>query len=258
MNARIEITLGDDNGTAAPLYREYPQQYGPQPAYLEFDPSAEGPLALVAYYNGEIGNAVPADVWGGRIIRISVPSNARRDWLLELGQDEALAALLERVRAGYEGSDPYSRRATYSDDACAALEAIADLEQHWASYDHTICASIYTAQDWYDQDSEDELMTAALQHGDIASLGAANHADACDVDGAAVMDSPLEFAGVLADRLAEHVRHYICTEFSGNDQIRALVDLLISYDADEYTCLRSDYDAEFAPPSTCPPEHQNG
>lgn len=244
MNARIEITLGDDNGTAAPLYRQYPQQSYPQPAYLEFDPSAESTLALVGEYSGEVGNAVPADIFNGRRIRISVPANARRSWLLGLADDAALAGLLERVRSGYEGCDPYSGRAQYSDDATAALQALEEWEYEQMQGGDSITIGVGSASDYYGQNTDDELARWVQDAGSIAAQAAAD-VDADLGDDAVLLADAGELADVLAGRLAEHVRHYIRTEFSGSDEISALIDLLIAYDADDYAELRDDYNDEF-------------
>ena len=245
MNTRIEITLGDDNGSAAPLFRQYPQQLQAQPAYLEFDPAAEGPLALVGEYSGEVGTAVPADVFNGRRIRINVPANARRGWLLGLADDAALAGLLERVRSGYEVCDPYSGRAQYSDDATAALEALEEWEYEQMQDSGSITIGVGSASDYYGQNTDEELARWVRDAGSIAAQAAADVGADLGDDAVLLADAG-ELADVLAERLAEHVRHYIRTRFEGSDEISGLIDLLIAHDADEYASLRADYNDEFA------------
>ena len=135
---RIAISFGSDDGTA-PLYKVYPQQLQPQQAYLGFNPEADE-LALEADYSGEIGNAVPANVWNGLIQRFSVSPRVLRSEIEALASDEKLAGLLERVKAGFS-SDPY-RGGIYTDDA---REAIQEIELYLQGLDE---AEVWDAGDW--------------------------------------------------------------------------------------------------------------
>lgn len=75
----------------------YPMQYKNQPAYIAFDPENR---TLCASYNGEIGNAVPADVYNGRAFRFTFPSMARlRDVRAVM---QKIAPLCEQYCESYE------------------------------------------------------------------------------------------------------------------------------------------------------------
>jgi len=54
---------------------QYPGRDYPQEAYLQLRMSAEPPH-LCATFNGEIGNAVPSDVYHGYTLRFDFPSDA--------------------------------------------------------------------------------------------------------------------------------------------------------------------------------------
>ena len=64
-----------------PLYRKYQGQCQPQNAYFEVD-LAYGTLSC--YYIGEIGNAVPSDVWHNKCLRFPVPNNLKTEDYNEL------------------------------------------------------------------------------------------------------------------------------------------------------------------------------
>lgn len=66
----ITITTDNLSGALYPLYCRYPGQTAPQPAYVELD-TETGELS--ADYDGEIGPAVPAAVYEGRVRRYQVP-----------------------------------------------------------------------------------------------------------------------------------------------------------------------------------------
>ena len=90
------------NRRKRPVFHQYSGQCFPQNAYLEFDPSQAGELVLTADYSGEIGNAVPMDVWHSRILRFKIPSQVTLKALKELRSDERLARMLEQLKGGYE------------------------------------------------------------------------------------------------------------------------------------------------------------
>jgi len=85
-----------------PVLFQYQNQCFPQPAYLEFDPAATGKLALSADYSGEIGNAVPVDVWNGKIIRFKIPPYTTRAALKRLETDPELWRRLTAIREGFD------------------------------------------------------------------------------------------------------------------------------------------------------------
>lgn len=54
-----------------PVYAQYPQQFNPQPAFISLD-TRDGEID--ADYSGEIGNAVPVNVWDGTVLRFPIPA----------------------------------------------------------------------------------------------------------------------------------------------------------------------------------------
>lgn len=58
-----------DNANETPLYRRYVGQVNPQSAFIEIDLEKE---TIDADWNGEIGNAIPLDVYNDIILRFSV------------------------------------------------------------------------------------------------------------------------------------------------------------------------------------------
>ena len=61
--------------TRKAYYCQYPGREHPQGAYLQLRMSAEPPH-LCATFNGEIGNAVPGDVYHGHSLRFDFPCDA--------------------------------------------------------------------------------------------------------------------------------------------------------------------------------------
>lgn len=93
------ITLDIDNLTeGAALYHVYPGQSRPQTAHVQLD----GGGRVTADWNGEIGNAVPMDVWNGRTLRWAVSPYLSGPALAEALASPEVAALLEAVAAGHD------------------------------------------------------------------------------------------------------------------------------------------------------------
>lgn len=142
---KLRISFASDNGTLAPLFHQYQTQNNPQPAFLEFDPQddSEEPL-LTADWNGEIGNAVPANVFNRKILRWSIPSAAHRQSLIELAEHGPLVDALNQIRAGFD-YDPY-RGGIYTEEAS---EAISTAEFIIGALVSTAC--VWLADDWIGQ-----------------------------------------------------------------------------------------------------------
>ncbi len=122
------------------LYMQYPQQLEPQDAYVEFD--LEGGECSYSY-NPEIGNAVPAKVWHGQTIRLSVNPEADTDALDRLLESEEWLTLLQEVRGDYDeqwdGSNYTAKVGEQGEAALAQMETmLADLP--------TI--PVWSADDW--------------------------------------------------------------------------------------------------------------
>jgi len=104
----------------AKLYTRYPRQTNGQPVYLEIDPKTETMRMAI---NGEIGNAVPMDVWHGVRLRYTlniIPTIDAANALMEDAEP-----LAERIIAGHEIKWDGSNHCGYlNDDAIAAQEEL--------------------------------------------------------------------------------------------------------------------------------------
>lgn len=83
----------------APLYCVYDGQVNPQGAYIELD-CRTGDLR--ADYSGEIGNAVPADVFHDLVIRWSIPAESLGGSIIALFEDETFLGNMQKVLNGFE------------------------------------------------------------------------------------------------------------------------------------------------------------
>ncbi|GHG33221.1 hypothetical protein GCM10018777_56690 [Streptomyces albogriseolus] len=103
----------------AELFRHYDGQSEPQPAYIELDTQAG---TLLADYDAEIGNAVPASVWHGLERRYRIPiltADAANRVMQEI------VPLAERIVAGTEAEwDGNNTVAVMNEDAKAAEEEL--------------------------------------------------------------------------------------------------------------------------------------
>lgn len=91
---------------------QYPGQFRPQQAYIELDPSDK---TLRCDWNGEIGNAVPFDVYHGRVLRFSFHPSAKlrdvRDTMRAIAP-----ACAEMVKAYDERWDGNNFRGVWKED----------------------------------------------------------------------------------------------------------------------------------------------
>lgn len=165
------ITLEIENlaVSEAPLYRRYSGQTQPQPAFV-----ALTEFGIVhADFSGEIGTAVPMDVWHGRTLRWTVPADVRGSALAELLQSPDTRALIERVHAGHRvewnGSNNVGRLA---EDAIQAREA---LERLFEDIDKDQRVPVLDVDDWlfmscelFDHWKDGDLSTAVAEVKDEA------------------------------------------------------------------------------------------
>ena len=118
----IEI-IECDTETNFPVFCRYPGQTSPQSAYIELDLQNK---TLAAYYNSEIGNAVPFSVWHGHDRRYWVPSDASAHDLNTLMAE--IAPVASRLYDGYEsewnGSNHVARLTEDAEEAELEIEAI--------------------------------------------------------------------------------------------------------------------------------------
>jgi len=139
----MKITIPNhlDRNSLAPLYHRYPQQIYPQPAYLEIDPEKG---AAILDWSGEIGNAVPAAVWHGRILRVSVSNTLTWDEIYKLVEDEAVQDLIARIIDGHETIwDGSNHVGHLSDDARAALEGLGTILESYVGE-----AQVWEVEEW--------------------------------------------------------------------------------------------------------------
>ena len=118
----LQFKLRNLDESDAPLYKRYPRQNKPQPAYVSLE--ADGTVR--ADYNGEIGNAVPMDVWHNRTIRTPVPCEVRADALKAylLGEGRAhLATMYAGHTVRWDGNNRVGELDEAAMNARAALEA---------------------------------------------------------------------------------------------------------------------------------------
>ncbi len=90
------LTINRDyRGKKLPLYKKYPRQIHPQRAYLVLTEDGN----LDANYTGEVGNAVPSDVWHHRTLRFQVPSTISADGLDKLIED--FLPIIQKIYNGH-------------------------------------------------------------------------------------------------------------------------------------------------------------
>ncbi|MEU7031407.1 hypothetical protein AB0A60_32525 [Streptomyces sp. NPDC046275] len=117
----------------AELFRQYPGQHEPQPAYIELGLKSS---TLLADYNSEVGGARPADVHYGFDRHYPIPLLTAKAANQAM---ERIRPLAERILADWEEIwDGNNLVARLGDDALAAEEEIEDIlgdgsEDGWGS-----------------------------------------------------------------------------------------------------------------------------
>jgi hypothetical protein len=123
---RFGLDLDKLRGEKAPLYHRYEGRTTPQDAYVAMTEDGE----VSAYYSGEIGKAIPMDVWNGRTLRWRVNPQLRGDALVEALIDKSTLALLGRIHAGHsvkwDGRNHVGRLTDDARDASFELECTLD------------------------------------------------------------------------------------------------------------------------------------
>ncbi len=110
-----------DISQVVPLYCRYPGQTAPQPAFIEF--SLEDDEAPTADYSGDIGCAIPFDVYNRRTIRVAVSPSLSGDAVRELLNSELVSRAVSIIRANSEVVwDGRSMVGKLGDEALEALE----------------------------------------------------------------------------------------------------------------------------------------
>jgi hypothetical protein len=90
----MKIKLNIPSRKRQPVLAQYPNQCFPQTAYLELDPVS---ATITADYSGEVGNAVPSDVWHSRLFRVPVAPEVSRSTLQGLRSDDAFLSLVTQL-----------------------------------------------------------------------------------------------------------------------------------------------------------------
>ena len=177
----------------APLYNQYPGQCQPQPAYVSLD--EDGTVSVD--WSGEIGNAVPASVWHGRDVRLSISPYASSAGIRRLFDDSEFRALVDQYYAGHSVEWRNGNNVgRLTDDARDALDKLERFADEWfREPDHL--DNVCSAGEW--------LSGADLS--DYADLIAAGDWDAIDeritadaaADGFALSDSPSDYVRECAE-----------------------------------------------------------
>lgn len=134
-----------DSESNAPLYQQYAGQTNPQPAYLFLTEDGEAGLD----WTGEIGNAVPLDVWHHRTLRWSVAPQLSKVGCKELLEDPKVVALLGRIHAGHsvewDGNNMVGRLTEDASDASYNLQKYLDEKYN---NDDTYHCNVWDAGEW--------------------------------------------------------------------------------------------------------------
>jgi hypothetical protein len=168
---------------ALPAYRQYPGQLQPQPGYIELDGNS-----VTADYSGEIGNAVPADVWHNRRLRWYINGAMAGSDINNLIDE--ITPLLEIVHAGHdEDWDGSNWVGVLTDEAQEASEQIericADYRPSVEAWD--VDTWLWNSCSLSDNWPADKTLDEAVSELEQAALGEA-------VLLGSVRDSLLEFA----------------------------------------------------------------
>jgi hypothetical protein len=137
---RVEIVRLDENDLPV-LYHRYPNQTQAQPCYVELDCAAR---RLQADWNGEVGNAVPADVWHGHRRRYAIPclrpapANALLDRIAPLA-----ARVCDGYRSRWNGSDHVACFTEDAEDAERQIRALCE------GADPEGAVKVWDASEWF-------------------------------------------------------------------------------------------------------------
>ena len=217
---KIEITRLDETNNAA-LHCQYGGQSQPQDCYLELDLDAG---TLRADYNGEIGNAVPFNVWHGRTIRFGIPAGtlpAEANRLMDEILDDA-QIVLDNYTSDWDGSNHVGRldaaawdnrsemdvqrgdspAETPGQDARDAIEAHLEDE---AANDMITCLRVEDCAEWfsYDHATRDGHKDALRKGMSDADLETQIESDTDDSDGPVVLESVDSYIEQLREEIED-------------------------------------------------------
>jgi len=147
----IKLSIPNLRDEVAPLYRRYPSQGNPQPAYIQIEKDG----TVSADFSGEIGNAIPFHVFHGQTLRRGVSPFVIGSALADYLESQEGMLLLGRIHAGHsikwDGHNNVGRQDEDSMRAQKELEdAIEELPQ----------ATIYSAEEWIEYNSLSKIWPA--------------------------------------------------------------------------------------------------
>lgn len=186
-----DLRITPTTGGPLALYERYAGQTSAQPCYVALDLRTHEVWAGV---NHEIGNAVPADVWHGRVRRYAIPlvqPETANQIIAHIGAD--LARVLDGSEIVYDGSNSVGR---LSPDAEAAEESIMDTIESFDSDVHV----------WDDPaawlEPVMDVVRTDLEDGESAATVASDYQGTGEYDDFPFIDGLEQYI----ERLAEEVR----------------------------------------------------
>lgn len=152
---QVKIVLIDDNGTIAPLYKEFEGQYRPQNTYLEIYPSTcENRITLDAEYSSSIGNGgTSQDVFNKKAFRFTVNCCVLLSELQNLANDEKFCKKVNDFVTTFVTTFE-------SEDNESLTMQEQDIDEYLTSLD---CAEIYETLEWWGTNVEVETHKATFE-----------------------------------------------------------------------------------------------
>lgn len=186
----MKVTIKEVEGEFD-LYCHYRGQPEVQPCFIELD-LEEGTLS--ADYDGEIGGAVPFNVWHRRAIRWEIPLMTAE---AVNGLMEVVLPLAQRVFDGGEIEwDGRNHVGVYDADA---EEAIEEIERICADAESDL--EVWEASEWLSA-AEDELgVTADSTDEELVALAEGLESEA--LDEGVILEDTLDYLSRLRDRLID-------------------------------------------------------
>ena len=180
MEKQIRISMADGQ---APVYAQYDGQCFPQEAYIRLDEDGY----VYADYSGEIGNAVPFSVWHNRDTRINIRPTTSGNALRSFMGSEEFRNLVGRYYGGlsieWDGNNYVGKTTDDANDALAEIERQADdLE----------CIDIFSASDWVEYATREEMEQHGGYEGYAKYLDGLNDRDQYVVGGASAIEDALK------------------------------------------------------------------
>jgi len=141
MKKKINIKLVDDNGTNAPLFKQYHTQYNPQIAqmWIELTDEDDDEINVELEYDPNIGSCYrQRSGWD----YVKLPSAITRSWIEDLEEGEYDEFIVE-----FSESDSESR---------SQLQYEIDEENTLVCWEQDI-ASIFTLSEWFGESSVEQI-----------------------------------------------------------------------------------------------------